>query len=278
MIEYWFKALECQIWSTNTKVFFWESKAKLETLQKLSPYIGVSYKFALKSAKTLNRIFWAMKYWFKAWECQIWLTNTKPFFWESEAKLQTLQRLFLYIGVSYKFVLKSVKRLDWIFCVIEYWFKALECQIWSTNTKVFFWESKAKLETLQKLSPYIGVSYKFALKSAKTLNRIFWAMKYWFKAWECQIWLTNTKPFFWESEAKIQTLQRLFLYIGVSYKFVLKSVKGLNRNFCVIEYWFKALECQIWLTNTKPFFWESETNLETLQKFLLALELPINLF
>ena len=65
------------------------------------------------------------------------------------------------------------------------------------------------------------------------------------------------KPFFLESEAKLQTLQKLSTYIRVSYKFVLKSVKTLNRIFWAIEYWFKALECQIQSTNTKPFFWKT---------------------
>ena len=109
MIEYWFKALECQIWWTNTKLFFWEDETNLVTLQKLFPYIGVSDKFVLKSAKTLNRIFWAMEYWFKALEFQIWSMNTKPFFKESEAKLETLQKLSLYFGISYKFALNLSK-------------------------------------------------------------------------------------------------------------------------------------------------------------------------
>ena len=47
-MEYWFKALERQIWSANTKLFFRESETNLGTLQRLSPYIGVSYKFVLK--------------------------------------------------------------------------------------------------------------------------------------------------------------------------------------------------------------------------------------
>ena len=68
-------------------IFFWESETNLETFQKLSPYIWVSYKFVLKSVKSLNRIFWVIKYWFKALECHIWSMNSKPFFWESEAKL-----------------------------------------------------------------------------------------------------------------------------------------------------------------------------------------------
>ena len=49
-----------------TQSFPWESKAKLETFWKGSPYIGVSYKFFFKSMKNLNRIFWAMEYLFKA--------------------------------------------------------------------------------------------------------------------------------------------------------------------------------------------------------------------
>ena len=169
-----------------------------------------------------------MGYWFNALECQIWFMNTKSFFWESEAKLETLLKLSPYIGVSYKFVLKSIKSLNRIFVVIGYWFKALECQIWSTNTKPFFWENEANLGTHQILSPHIGVSYKFVLKSAKTLNRIFWAMEYWFNALECQIWFMNTKSFSWESEAKLETLLKPSPYIGVSYKFVLKPVKVLT--------------------------------------------------
>ena len=108
---------------------------------------------------------------------------------------------------------------------------------------------------------------KFFLKSVKSLNRIFWATEYWFKALKCQIWLTNTKPFFWESEANLETLQKLSLYIWVSYKFVLKFVKSLNRIFWAMEYLFKALKCQIVLANTEPFFWKREANFEILQKF-----------
>ena len=141
----------------------------------------------MKPAKNLNGIFWVIEYWFKALAYKIWSTNTKPFSWESEKNLETLHKLSAYIGVSYKFVLKSVKGLNRISRVIEYWFKALECRIWLTSTKPFFWVSEGKLKNLQKLSPYLGVSYKFALKSVKSLNRIFWVFEYWFKALECQL-------------------------------------------------------------------------------------------
>ena len=91
-----------------------ESETNLGTFLKLSPYIGVSYKFVLKSVKSLNWICWGMEYWFKALGRQIWSTNTKLFFRESETNLGTLQRHSPYIGVSYKFVLKCVKNLSWL--------------------------------------------------------------------------------------------------------------------------------------------------------------------
>ena len=104
----------------------------------------------------------------------------KTIFWGSETNLGTLQKPSPYIEAFYKFVLKSVKSLIWIFWVIEYCFQALECQIWLTNTKPFPWKIEAKLETLQKLSSNIGVLYKFAFKSVKGLNRISWVIHYWF--------------------------------------------------------------------------------------------------
>ena len=114
-----------------------------------------------------------------------------------------------------------------------------------------------------KFSSYIWVFSKFVLKSVKSLNRILWATEYWFKSLKCQFCLTNTKPLFWESEANVETFQKLSPYIWVCYKFVLKSVKSLNRILWATEYWFKTIKCQIWLTNTKPFFSESEANVET---------------
>ena len=205
MIEYWFKVLECQIWLTNTKPFFRKKKTNFSALQKRSPYIGVSDKFVLKSDKSLNRILWVIEYWFETLECQIRWKNLKPFFRESEAKLETLQKLSLYIGVCYKFGLKSVKTLNKTFWVMQYCFKDWECQIWLTNIKPFSWESEANLGTLQKVSPFIG-GCKSILKSPIDLNRIIWVIEYLIKALECEIWGTNTKPFFWESVGKLQTL------------------------------------------------------------------------
>ena len=151
----------------------------------------------MKSVNSLNRILWPKEYWFKASKCQIWLTNTKPFFWESKANIETH---------SY---IKNRNRILW---ALEYWFKSLKCQIWLTVTKPFFWESETNVETLQKLSPYIWVSCKFVLKSGKSLNRISWAIESCFKASKCQIWLTNTNHFSGNSRQTLK-LSKNFLPI-----------------------------------------------------------------
>ena len=111
------------------KTIFWESEAKLEPLPKLSPYIGVFNESVLKSVKDLNRTFWVIEYWFKASECQIWSTNTKTIFWESETVLGTLQKLSPYIGVAYKFVLKCVRNLSWL------WFSFFQ-MFWMLNVQL----------------------------------------------------------------------------------------------------------------------------------------------
>ena len=160
VIEYWLKTLEYESWSANTKLFFWETEAKFETLQKLSPYLWVTYRFVLKCVKSRNRTFWATEYWLKTLEYKIWLTNARPFFSENRRNLGTLQKFSPYIGFTYNVVLKCVKGRNRIFWAIEYWYKTLECQIWSTNRKLFSWESETKLQILQKRSLYIGVSYK----------------------------------------------------------------------------------------------------------------------
>ena len=188
---------------------------------------------------------------YKAKKQQIWSTTVKAFFWKDNTDLETFKQRYIYIKVSYKLVLNLTKA--WIessepYNVGRKPYNATFCQ------NNIFWEKETNLGTMQKYSPYIGVSYKFVLKSVKSLNRIFWAMEYWFKVLQCQIWSTHTKPFFWESEAKFETLQKLSVYIGVSYEFALKSFEGLNGFFWVIENWFKALECQIWWRNIKPFF------------------------
>ena len=160
----------------------------------------------MKSVKSFNRNFWAMEYWFKALNCQYWLRNTKPFFLKNETNVETLQNFSHHIWVCHKFVLRSFKRMNRIFWAKEFRFKASKCQIWLAIKKPYFWESKANFEPFQKLFPNIWASYKFVLRSVNRLNRIFWAMEYWFTALKCQIGLTNTKPFFWKSAANFETL------------------------------------------------------------------------
>ena len=86
------------------------------------------------------------------------------------------------------------------------------------------------------------------------------------------------KTIFLESQTKLQTLQKLSPYIGGCYKFVLKSVKTLNRIFLAMENWFKSLECQVWWTNTNHFSGKVRQSFKLSKIFLLILGLPINLF
>ena len=88
----------------------------------------------MKSVKSLNRILWASEYWFKALKCQIWLTNTKSFFWKSEAKVETLQKPSPYFWFCYKFVLKSEEHLRWLFYCF---FECFECGIF--NCQISNW-------------------------------------------------------------------------------------------------------------------------------------------
>ena len=130
----------------------------------------------------------------------------------------------------------------------------------------------------KNLLPIFEFSINLFWSLSKILNRILWASESWFKDLKCQFWLTNTKPFFWKSEANVETLQKLSPYIWTSCKFVLKSGKSLNRISWAIESWFKALKYQIWLTNTNHFSWKGRQTLKLSKNFLRIFEFSINLF
>ena len=156
--------------------------------------------------------------------------------------------------------------------------KTLESIIWLTNAKPFFLGKRDKPWNSSKtLSLYWSFLW-ICFEVCQTLHQIFWEIEYWFKSLGCQIRSTNTKPFFWKSEVKLQTLQNLSPYIDVCRKFVLNLAKIINRISWAMEYWFKAWECRIWLTNTKPFSGNAGQTLDRFRNFLLILALPINLF
>lgn len=100
---------------------------------------------------------------------EYWLQGTKfarqiqnHFSLESKTDLEIFQKISAHIGVIYKPVLESVKTLNPIFEVTEYWYKAEKCQISSTNTKPYFWENLANLKIFQKkvFSPILEFSKK----------------------------------------------------------------------------------------------------------------------
>ena len=71
---------------------------------------------------------------------------------------------------------------------------------------------------------------------------------------------------FLEKRDKCWNSSKLFSPYLVCHKFVLRSVKRMNRIFWAKEFRFKASKCQIWLGIKKPFFWESDRNFDSFQK------------
>ena len=69
-----------------------------------------------------------------------------------------------------------------------------------------------------------------------------------------------------------------FLYWSLFISLYLQSFKMLNWLSCAMEYFFKAWECQILLTNAKPFFRKERETLELFKNFLPKLELLIKFF
>ena len=123
---------------------------------------------------------------------------------------------------------------------------------------------KETLKLPKTFPPLFEFSINLSWKSAKSLIRNLWTVEHWFKSLKCQIWLTNTKPFFLEKRDRRWNSRKNFSpCIFLFYKFVLKSVSSLNQLVWATEYWFKALKVQICFTNTKLLFQESEANIET---------------
>lgn len=144
--------------------------------------------------------------------------------------------------------------------MIEYLYKIIKCKTWSANTKPLFWENEASVETSQKLLSQIGVTHKHILEFVKSLNKFIWVIVYLYKAVKCQIWSKNTKRYFWGNEALVETFQIFSYHIGVTYKYAEESLKGLNWLVWVFKHCRNVWKYKIFSTNTKLFFWKSETN------------------
>ena len=61
-------------------------------------------------------------------------------------------------------------------------------------------------------------------------------IKYCYKAHNCQICSTNTKTFFWISEVNLETFQKLFPCVRVTFNLCLEFAKSLNQIFWLTEY------------------------------------------
>ena len=106
---------------------------------------------------------------------------------------------------------------------------------------------------------------KACFEPSQNLNWISWVIEFYKMAPKCQMLSTNANHFLWENEAYSETLQKLFIHIGVTWKKKLDlwSVRGLNRIFWVAERWYKIRKCKICSTNANPFFWEGDAKHET---------------
>ena len=162
--------------------------------------------------------------------------------------------------------------------MVQYWCKAWKYPIWSTSTKPYFWKSEANLETLQKLSSHIEVTYKLDLKCVKSLNRAFWVIGYWHKARKWHILSTNAKISFLEMEGSLKTFHNLSSYLLVTYTLILKPGKSLNSIFCVIESWHNLKNTKIGRQIQNHFPGSTRQVLKLCTNVLLRLESAIECF
>ena len=130
------------------------------------------------------------------------------------------------------------------------------------------------LETPQKVSRYYAVSYKFVLKSVKSLIQICSVFNISLRLQTVKFGGRRRNYLSGKPRPSFKYLESFFFLL----EFLLKSIKRLNRIFQAQEDSFKALQCQILSINTKSFVWESEAKLGTILKLSPILDFPINLF
>ena len=85
--------------------------------------------------------------------------------------------------------------------------------------------------------------------------------------------MTNTKPFFWESEASLGLLQKVSPFFGVSYNFP----SSINRIFWVIEFGSRLYNGKFCQQIQNHFFRKARQTLKPSKNLLLMLEFPKNL-
>ena len=112
------------------------------------------------------------------------------------------------------------------------------------------------------------------MKSVKSPKQILLSTEYWYKAGE--ILVSEYKTIFWESKENLETFYTDSPNFVISYVFVLKTVKGLNRIFCVTEYWLENAKFAPRMQS--HFSGKVRLTLKLSKNFLSILEFLINLF
>lgn len=171
----------------NTYPFLWKNDANLEVLQELFCVLELSKNlFWVISDSQLKFLGdWILTQGSKMLNL---LDKYITVSWGGDTILEAFQKSSPHIIVAYNFLLNFAKKLKRIFGIIEYWCRDPKYKTYSTNTKLFYGNSKAELKTFQKLFANIEITYKLFLKNPKSLNRIFWAAEYWCKNKKYHIW------------------------------------------------------------------------------------------
>ena len=128
------------------KTIFWGKKCKFWNFPKSFSYIAVSYKFGLKSAKSLNRIFWAIEYWFKTEDTKFGqriqnhfsgkTRQSNSFFWKTKDDLETFQKCSSHIWVTDKPFLESGKSRRWLWLLLFRNFWILNIQLLNIQPEI----------------------------------------------------------------------------------------------------------------------------------------------
>ena len=142
-----------------------------------------------------------------------WLLNVK-FGWRIQNHFSGKARQMLKLSKNFlpMFEFKSLNQILW---ASEYWFKALKCQFWLTNTTAFLSKKEAKPWPSPKtFSLYLGflqICFEVCQKP-KSKVMSFGILAQGFKMPNL---VNEYKTIFWESGANVKTLQKFSPYIRV---------------------------------------------------------------
>ena len=136
----------------------------------------------------------------------------------------------------------------------------------------------ANLGIIGKPSHLVNISYKFILKSVKSLNRIFWTMEYCFRALECQIWSTNTELFYWQLRLTLKFVKIFAPILGFVVNLFWSLSKALIKTSEYPSIGSRLCNVKFGRQRSNHFSGKLRETLKLFKNFLLIFEFSINLF